>query len=213
MTAHTNTPLPELTRAQAEELLRRLSGQATRRRRGRHIARLAVALLAVGLVGGTMTWTLASLAGLGDRRTPESGGDNASESPSQPQPYRFEPTVTGEVVEGSAGVDVDVEWASSTYPGEYKCRINLFDAGGQPVGSLDTQFAALIATQGLALGPHRSCGVPESGTVFCDPERLDAPVAFVVSNESIDPIVVRCRRCLGHRSRRSSVCTCARRRI
>jgi hypothetical protein len=149
-----------------------------------------------------MTWALASLVGLGDRGAP---GDVTASGTDAPAPtietgsYRFErirvvyPFVqreSEEVVEGSAGVQGHVEWTTSTYPGEHQCRIELLGAGGVPVGSLDFGYSNLSPARELHLSlPIPVSAPPETAAMSCDRERLDAPVAFVVSDERIEPVV------------------------
>lgn len=191
MSAHTDTQPPDLTRAEAQELLRRLSDHATQRRRTRRVARSAAASGAVVVLGAAMAWALASLSGLGADRTRGSGG--TEEAPN----YRFEdvrvvhPYVEPETEQRDpdrAGVEFAVYWTSGRYVGEHECTITVYGPDGAVVGSLDTRFASLSEGHWRHPIAVDVSGSATFATIYCDPTRLDTPVAFVVTDTNIEPL-------------------------
>lgn len=90
--------------------------------------------------------------------------------------------ITAEIDPTSAVVTFTTNWSSSKYPGVHRCDVQVLDATGAQVGS--GSFKMLSLSQG-----HRSPEtVPIDGSLdgatatgSCSEERLDTPVAAVIS--------------------------------
>jgi hypothetical protein len=185
MSTNTDTPLPDLTGAESEELLRRLSDMAARRRRSRRIGRLAATFSAVIVLGGAMTWALASLGGLGPGRAPGSEADAAN--------YRFENVRVGEYVDPATGavdpdkvaVTADVYWTTGVFPGDHECVVTLYGPDGNVVDRQPLNMTALSRSRTGPIAFEVSELVVDA-SIACDATRLDTPVAIEIANPRLE---------------------------
>jgi hypothetical protein len=91
---------------------------------------------------------------------------------------------TEEVDPSQAEVSFTTHWSSNRYPGDHRCEIEVFDASGARIGSLTFEMIAL--SQGRHLPMTVAVTAPVDGATArgaCDAERLDVPVAHVISDE------------------------------
>ncbi len=89
-----------------------------------------------------------------------------------------------EVDPTQAEVSFTTDWSSDRYPGVHRCELQVFDASGTRIGSLTFEMTS------LSQGRHHPMTVPvtapldeATATGDCEVERLDVPVAYVISEE------------------------------
>lgn len=164
------------------ELMDAVSARVRRRARRQRSAAAAVAA-AVFLLGGVLVFRAFSPSdgtAVGDQ---DYGTYVLSD-------FRVGPAIdprTDEEIPGRALVEYQVTWSTSEYPGEHLCELTVFDAGGRQVGSLEFQQASMMPDPpgGSSIEVDVN-GTPTSAAGSCGPERIDTPVAYLIS----DPIVV-----------------------
>ncbi|MBI2238079.1 MAG: hypothetical protein HYU54_06095 [Actinobacteria bacterium] len=177
--------LPQLSRPEAEEIFRRLSVAASRRRRIRGGIRVATTVATALVVAGVLIWATASLTGL--RKQATIGGDTE-----EPPNYRFENVTVGdyvdprteEVVSGKIAVEGTLHWTSDTYPGDHRCTVTVYGPDGTIVGSMRGEWSALSEGHRSPV-PVDVSGEAASATITCDPTRLDTPVGYQISNVGV----------------------------
>jgi hypothetical protein len=160
---------------------RAVERRVERRRRTR---RLSAGVVALGVFAATgwLTWTAFRPGGstLGS-----TGSGTYLLSGFEVGPH-VDP-VTGEVVPGPADVTFTTRWSSDEYPGVHQCELRVLGAASSEIGSLSFEMSA------LSQGRFHAMAVPVTGSIdgatatgSCDLERLDLPVAYVISNERLE---------------------------
>src|SRR6266511_3259076 len=164
------------------ELLDQVSDRVRRRARRKRVAAATVAAV-VFLIGGTLAfWAFGppQAVTLGQR----------SDGTYILSDFRVRPALdrqTGEEIPDRALVEYRVTWSTPEYPGEHRCNLAVLDADGREVGSLEFEQDSMMPDppDGSAIEVNVS-DAPASAIGSCRPERLDTPVAYVIS----DPRVV-----------------------
>jgi hypothetical protein len=166
----------------AQDALQRVIRRSERRARRRR--RIAAGLaLGVFAAAGWLTWTafrpVGSMVG-----STESGTYLLSEFEVG---AHLDPA-TEQVVPGKADVTFTKLWSSGEYPGVHRCELRVLDAGGSEIGSLSFEMSALTskANRPPLVVPVTGSIEGATATGSCGPERLDAPVAYVISNERLE---------------------------
>lgn len=184
-----NETMPQLSKREAEEMYERLATAASRRRRERTVIRVAGTAVSVVLVLTGLIWATVSLIGLHGGTTP---GANPNE---QPPNYLFEdvraiyPFIdprAGEADPSRAGIEGTIRWATDAYPGVHKCTWAAFGPDGNVVGQETSEVDSLSegARHPIPIGVS---GPTMSAQVSCDPERLDTPAAYEVTDPRVVP--------------------------
>jgi hypothetical protein len=159
-----------------QRVIRRSERKARRRRQ-----LAAIVALGVFAAGGWLTWVAFRPSGWTVGST-ESGTYLLSDFEVGPH---VDPA-TEETVPGKADVTFTRLWSAGEYPGVHRCELRVLDAAGSEIESLSFEMAA------LSQGNRPPVVIPVTGSIggatatgSCDPERLDVPVAYVVSNERL----------------------------
>jgi hypothetical protein len=88
---------------------------------------------------------------------------------------------------GKRGVDFDIRWPGTTFPGIFRCTWTLRDAAGSVVGE---HRDVLVDVRPVATGTMwvETSGEPVSAEFACDPDRLDSgdPYEYAISNIRVD---------------------------
>lgn len=157
-----------------------VEGRVERRRRRRQVAAGVVAL-GVFAAGGVLAWA-ALRPGASTTAAPESSTYVLSGFQVRPH---VDPA-SGEVDPMRADVSFAARWSTDTYPGVHRCEVRILDPAGFDVGSLSFELSPPSRS-----GSHEFA-VPIGGSIegttaegSCDPDRLDAPVAVVISGERV----------------------------
>jgi hypothetical protein len=89
---------------------------------------------------------------------------------------------------GFAGVEFRSTWTHDTFPGDHNCTVTAYDAAGM-VGETRIELSSLSR---VAVWDHPVAvpvtSEPTVASVTCDAQRLDTPVAFVVSDPRVEPV-------------------------
>ncbi|MGH2637434.1 MAG: PASTA domain-containing protein [Actinomycetota bacterium] len=158
---------------------RSVEDRVERRRRRRQVSAGVVAL-GVFVAAGLLAWT----AFRPGETTPGSTGSGAY------QLSRFE---VGPHIEAGDSADptravvkFTMRWSSEVYPGVHRCGLRILDPTGSELGSLSLELVS------LSRSASREMTVPVSGSIegamatgSCEPWRLDARVAVLVSNARV----------------------------
>lgn len=181
---------PQLSRTEAEELLRSLSRTATVRRRARAWIRTSTAVVAALLMAGVLIWATTSLIGLRAHTTP------GSQPQEEPPNYRFEDVEvteyvdprTGEVDPGKVGILGTIVWTTGVYPGVHQCTWTAFGPDGSVVGQLTGEVDSMSegARHPTAITVSQAAA---SAQVTCYAKRLDTPVAYEIQNPTVASVL------------------------
>src|SRR6266508_3253949 len=164
------------------ELLDQVSDRVRRRARRKRVVAATVAAV-VFLIGGTLAF--------------RAFGPPQAVTPGQRSygtyilsDFRVRPALdrqTGEEIPGRALVLYRVTWSTPEYPGQHRCNLTVLDAGDREVGSLEFEQDSMMPLPPLGSAIEVNVSdPPASANGSCRPERLDTPVAYVIS----DPRVV-----------------------
>ncbi len=167
---------------QARELLDDLIDRAARRRRRMGVLRRMVPVVsAIGIAIAVV----APLRGLLGSRVADTAAPSGGVQPS----YVIDVTRLDVGKPGTAEVWWGGRWTSDEYPGHHSCTFAVFDASGVVIGRLDTSWDSLdpIVKEFPAPAIVEINGSPASADVVCGPERIDEPVAYVISEVRVLP--------------------------
>jgi hypothetical protein len=163
------------------ELMHAVSARVRRRARRQRVAAASVAA-AVFVLGGVLVVRAFSPSGgtaTGDRDYGTLVLSDFTVGPAlDPQ--------TGEEVPGRALVEYRVTWSTPEYPGDHRCRLTVFDATGAEVGSAAFEQGAMMPRTHSSFEVEVD-GAAATATGSCEPERLDTPIAYVISDPTVVP--------------------------
>jgi len=165
------------------ELFDQVSVRVRRRARRKRVAAATVAA-AVFLVGGTLAFRA---FGPPEAVIPGQRGYGTYIL----SDFRVRPALdrqTGEEIPGRALVLYRVTWSTPEYPGQHRCNLTVLDAGDREVGSLEFEQDSMMPDPPLGSAIEVNVSdPPASANGSCGPERLDTPVAYVISDPRVVP--------------------------
>ncbi|HEY3023455.1 MAG TPA: hypothetical protein VGK11_07470 [Actinomycetota bacterium] len=165
------------------ELFDQVSVRVRRRARRKRVAAATVAA-AVFLVGGTLAFRA---FGPPEAVIPGQRGYGTYIL----SDFKVRPALdrqTGEEIPGRALVLYRVTWSTPEYPGQHRCNLTVLDAGDREVGSLEFEQDSMMPYPPLGSAIEVNVSdPPASANGSCGPERLDTPVAYVISDPRVVP--------------------------